>query len=369
MSKQPVLLVSELEAYSDDYATARQRFGELASKLGWQLESHSIGITGPSGEDLSVDVAWSEGTDSDKALLVSSGVHGVEGLFGSAVQVALLEQWQRGTQPEIKTILLHAVNPFGFAWLRRCDENNVDLNRNFLLDDEAYAGAPPLYGQLDPLLNPKRPPSRFEPFLLKALIAVARHGMPALQQAIACGQYEFPQGLFFGGHGPSRTYQMLGELLGRLLTGVQEVVQLDLHTGLGKRGGCRLLIDYPLTERQRTQMTDWFGQDVSEVAATRGAVYSARGGLGRWCAAQELAASYLYACAEFGTYHPIAVLAGLRAENQSHHWGSPSEAATIRAKERLKELFCPRAPIWRAQALAKAIDLVDRAVSGLAAAR
>jgi hypothetical protein len=28
-------------------------------------------------------------------------------------------------------MLIHALNPFGFAWLRRVNEANVDLNRNF----------------------------------------------------------------------------------------------------------------------------------------------------------------------------------------------------------------------------------------------
>src|SRR5262249_45203227 len=170
-----------------DYTTARQRFREAASRPGWELEAHPVGPLGPAGEELTVDVALSAANGSAQAVVVSSGIHGAEGFFGSAVQLALLERWSSrpGSAPPVRWVFLHGLNPFGFAWLRRCDENNVDPNRNFLLDGEAYAGSPAGYAGLDRLLNPRRPPARGEPFLLKILPALARHGMPTLKQAVA----------------------------------------------------------------------------------------------------------------------------------------------------------------------------------------
>lgn len=362
--------MSKSEAFSPDYATARHRFRQAASRLGWQLEAHSIGVTGPSGEELTLDVACSPSNDpnSDRGsvLVVSSGVHGVEGFFGSAVQIALLKQWASQSAPPLKCVFLHGLNPFGFAWLRRFDENNVDPNRNFLLDGDRYEGSPAGYASLDALLNPKRPPLRWEPFTLQALWAISRQGMPTLRQAVAGGQYEFPRGLFFGGAGPSRTHQLLAENLDRWLQASRNVVHLDFHTGLGPKGSCKLLIDYPLSERQRTRLAEWFGNGSFEASDSSGIAYETRGGFGRWCVSRNLAPDYLYACAEFGTYGPIQVVAGLRAENQAHHWGTPSAASTVRAKHRLKELFCPSAEAWRSQVLDQSFDLVDRAVQGLA---
>jgi hypothetical protein len=344
---------------------ARQRFQQAASQLGWQLEAHPIGCSGPGGEELAIDVGYSPSGDPDKVLVVSSGVHGVEGFFGSAVQIALLKHWATGSLPSMRCLFLHGLNPFGFARLRRFDENNVDPNRNFLLAGERYEGLPAGYAELNELLNPRRPPSRWEPFTLKALWTIVRHGMPALRQAIASGQYEFPKGLFFGGTGPSRTQQLLAENLKRWLRGSQYVVHLDFHTGLGPKGTCKLLIDYPLTEAQRTQLTDWFGVRTWEACDSSTIAYDARGGFGRWCASRNLAPAYLFACAEFGTYNPIQIIAGLRAENQAHHWGTPLAASTLRAKQRLKELFCPSARTWRERVLNKSFDLVDRALKGL----
>ena len=93
--------------------------------------------------------------------------------------------------------------------------------------------------------------------------------------------------------------------------------------------------------------------------------YDVRGGFGHWCVSSGLAPDYLFACAEFGTYGSVQALAGLRAENQSHHWGPPSAASTVRAKERLKELFCPAAQDWQSQVLDRSLELVGQAQRGL----
>lgn len=357
--------MSKSTAFSPDYAAARLRFRQAATVLGWTMEAHSIGLNGPCGEDLTVDVAWSENDKQDRTLVISSGVHGVEGFFGSAVQLALLEQWANHGAPSVRCVFLHGLNPYGFSWLRRFDENNIDPNRNFLLEGESYHGAPPGYAELNSLLNPRRPPSRWDPFYIKALQAIARHGMPALRQSVAAGQYEFPKGLFFGGAGPTQMQQLLQRHLGRWLQGSRSVVHLDFHTGLGSSSACKLLIDYPLTMSARANLTDWFGADSFEVCDSDGISYDARGGFGRWCVSRQLAAQYLFACAEFGTFGSVRVLAGLRAENQAHHWGTSGAVLTLRAKQRLKELFCPSDEFWRMKVLNQSLKLVTQAVDGL----
>lgn len=357
--------MSRLAAFSSDYVAARKRFREAVSRLGWQLESHPIGCVGPGGEELTIDVGYSSASDPRRVLVTSSGVHGVEGFFGSAVQVTLLEEWASAIPPSTKCLFLHGLNPFGFAWLRRFDENNVDPNRNFLLRGDRFEGAPEGYARLDAFLNPRRPPSRWEPFVLKALGLIAKHGTPTLRQAIAGGQYSYPRGLFFGGEGPSRMQRLLEEHLPRWLAGSRCVVHLDFHTGLGRKGAYKLLLDSPLNEHQHRWLTDWIGADSFASSDSSGVAYDARGGFGQWCMSRNLAPDYLFACAEFGTYGPVSVLAGLRAENQAHHWGSASVASTVRAKQRLKELFCPSANAWRSEVIERSLDLVNRVQRGL----
>jgi len=242
---------------------------------------------------------------------------------------------------------------------------NVDLNRNLLPDGESFNGSPAGYSQLNDLLNPQRAPSRWEPVTLKFLLAIARHGMPALKQSIASGQYDYPRGLFYGGDRPSRTHEILSTHYDRWLADSRRVMHLDFHTGLGAWAACKLIIDYPLSESQHQKLSRCFGADAFECTHTPEIAYRTRGSFGQWCVARNRGRDYLYAAAEFGTCNPLRVLAGLRAENQAHHWGSPDSASTAQAKQQLVELFCPRAERWRTGVLERSFQLIHRAIDGL----
>src|SRR5206468_336863 len=113
--------------------------------------------------------------------------------------------------PNVRLVMLHGLNPFGFAWLRRTNEDNIDPNRNFHLAAGDYQGCEPNYRACDRLLNPRRAPRRIEPFAVQVLWAALRFGHAGLKQAIAAGQYEFPLGLFFGGKEPSQTHAIVAE--------------------------------------------------------------------------------------------------------------------------------------------------------------
>ncbi len=353
--------------FSSDYATARARFRQAASTLDWQLEDHRIDPLGPNRETLAIDVALTPPGNLDCCLVLSSGLHGVEGFLGSAIQIALLNQWADRPEalPRVRLVFLHTLNPYGFAWLRRCDEKNVDVNRNFQDNGYGYSGSPPGYADLDRLLNPKRPPSKWGAFSLKALLEIARHGMPALKQATAAGQYDYPQGLFYGGSEASSTNEILSEHMDLWLAGCRRVVHLDIHTGLGRWATPTLLVDSPLADGERKWLEDWFGEDSLSQCDASGVAYAVRGSLGQWCVRLDPERRYLFAGVEVGTYSPLKVLSGLRTENQAYHWGKPDDTSALRAKQRLKELFCPKSNNWRQPALSRCLQLVYQAISGL----
>ena len=354
--------------FSSDYATARERFRRAAAAAGCALYAYPIRASGPLAEALTIDVAVAESAATAGAVVISSGLHGVEGYFGSAVQLALLDEWQRqnGARPAIRCVLVHALNPYGFAWRRRCNEDNVDLNRNLLADGEAFEGCADGYRKLDRLLNPATPPSRWEPVALKLAAAIARHGMPAFKQAVASGQYEYPRGLFYGGARPSQTAEILAAHFAEWLGDSARVMHVDLHSGLGAWGTYKLLLERSLSVENRQRLARWFGPEALEVSDAQGVSYTVRGGFGGWCAVHGRGRDYVYATAEFGTYAPIRVLAGLRAENQAYHWGQAHAASTVRTRERLRELFCPRSESWRARALERGVRVAHQAVRGVA---
>jgi hypothetical protein len=189
--------------------------------------------------------------------------------------------------------------------------------------------------------------------------------MPALKQALVGGQHDFPKGLFFAGSGPCRTREIVERSMKGWIGNASSVVHLDFHTGLGRWGTYKLLAGSPLDHKERDRLTRWFGPGSFEEGDPRGVAYSARGNFCRWSAQQHFAPSYVAAFAECGTYGPLRVIAGLRTENQAHHWERPDDAKTVRAGARLRELFCPASPAWRARAHADGLDLIARAVQGL----
>jgi hypothetical protein len=350
--------------FSPDYITARARFRARAEARGLRLEAHPIDASGPSGEALTIDVARAGDADAGGVVIVSSGLHGVEGYFGAAVQLALLDREDvvASLPRGVSLLLLHALNPFGFAWLRRANEENVDLNRNFLRIGEPYRGSPAHYAAIEELLNPKHPPRRFDLFRLRSLPPILRHGMPVMKQAVAGGQFDFPRGLFFGGQGPSPTYRILAEHLGRWFGSAARVLHVDFHTGLGRWGTHQLLLDPGIDSGRFDWLRSQFGERVQHSDPVISIAYQTRGDLGAWCRSAFLDRTYDLLCAEFGTYPPLRVLEALRTENQAHFWGLPDDPDTQRAKRRLLEAFVPSDPRWRARAVAQGLEIIRRGI-------
>ena len=353
--------------FPSDYFSSREQFRQAAERLGWSQHSHSIDATGPDGEELTIDAAISRTGDPDRVLIVSSGLHGVEGPFGAAVQLAAMESWaNENNQPSVRCVFLHALNPYGYAWGRRVDADNIDPNRNFLRPGEPFAGSPDGYKGFDSLLNPSRPPYRWDLFYIPAWSAILRHGLPALKQSLVVGQYDYPRGIFFGGFGPCATHVALRERMHEWIGPATSAIHLDFHTGLGRWATYKLLLDNPLTESLQVQLDRWFGAGTYEEDDPNGVAYRPRGSFGPWCVAQGFAQEYLYLVAEFGTYGSVAMLKGIRAENQAHHWGRRDAKIERRARRRLSELFCPKDPNWRQRVLSQGLQLIHRAASGLA---
>ncbi len=354
-----------LDAFSPDHDTARARFREAATAAGWTLSTLPLTATGPGGEPLGIDVAWKGAEQPRRAVVVSSGTHGVEGYFGSAVQLSLLEGPWSAVEPPAgdALVMLHAINPYGFAWNRRVNEDNVDLNRNFLLRGQAFAGVDDGYVRLEGLLNPPSPPGGFEAFLLRAVWQIARTGFGALKAAVAVGQYEFPKGLFYGGSGPTESQRLLGDALPRWFGATERVLHLDLHTGMGAWGTCALAV----AEDEDSDRVGWLASrfDGVEGLSEAGVLYPIRGALGAWLQEQVPTCTYLCMLAEYGTHPPIKVLAALRGENRAAHWGHAQAPSTLAAKAAMLEAFAPADPGWRRSVVGSALALAEQALATL----
>lgn len=244
--------------FRSNYDSARELFIKSAKAAGAELLSY------PVSNDLSVDVAVVKGScQSDRYLLHISGTHGVEGYVGSAIQSCMLSylQTQMLQNKPIKTtiVFVHILNPFGMKYNRRVNEDNIDLNRNFLLEedfqrvctrDPNFAG----YVDLDSLLNPVSSVLPLTPTfqilntayaLLKTVGAVLRYGVFKIKRALVSGNYYKQRGLGYGGERLSNSAIALIKVVNDLGLGRgtvsqpgtrRQVVLIDAHSGLGPCG-------------------------------------------------------------------------------------------------------------------------------------
>ncbi len=350
--------------FSKTYAEARRRFKDAAAAVGATVSSYPIDAE--CQDELAIDVA-TLGADNSPTVVTSSGLHGVEGFFGSAVQHALLDRLsQASTAPNIRYVLIHGVNPFGFSRLRRFNEDNVDLNRNFLLNDSDYKGAPDGYDSLNSFLNPESPPSRFEPFKLKAIWNIWQNGLQALKQSVAGGQYKYPRGLFFGGYGPGKSTQIVYENCNSWIGLSEKLVHIDFHSGLGSFGTYKLLLSEGAGSENCSWYTDAFGIDSVEPLETpEGTAYKVSGLFGEWMQKHFESREYRFVGAEFGTYNVIRVLGAIRAENRAHHYDSENSAVYQSAKAELLECFCPNNVSWRNQVIESGLKIIAQGAQAL----
>ena len=177
------------EAFSPSYRHALHRFLQAARDARGDIETLPVAGTCPAGEPLTIDTVRLGSPRASRLVVVSSGVHGVEGYFGSAVQLMFLRSVLPAlSRPDdVAVLLLHAVNPYGFAWDRRVSEDNVDINRNFPTSAQTYSGCPDGYEQVDPLINPQTPP-RWDCFYTRAAEKILRHGFEPLKDNLKAQQ-------------------------------------------------------------------------------------------------------------------------------------------------------------------------------------
>ena len=345
--------------FSPDYFAARARFRDAAAAAGASLNALTIPALGPRHEPLTIDIARLGERDAARVLLHTSGMHGVEAFAGSAVQLAAMQE-ARQPPPGCALVLVHVLNPYGMAWLRRANEHNVDLNRNFLLAGDRWEGAPALYPLIDPLINPPSPPRR-DAFRLRLALLALRYGLRAPRQAIAEGQYEFPQGLFFGGKsletGPRLYLQWLGENLSR----ARFVFAIDLHTGLGPHGRSTVILEPGVNVSPPVELARALGKPLTDPAGGQ-AFYRARGTLGRALRQALPAARLDFVLQEIGTYSSPRVLEALRDENRCHLHSRPADSRHP-AKLALLEALCPPSATWRRRAVGHGLDLLRAAAS------
>ena len=353
--------------FSASYAAARAAFLQAAEAAGARLERFDHPLKGPEGEALSTDVARLGPADAARVFLAMSGTHGGEGYCGSGCQTGLLREGLAARLPPATALLLvHAINPHGFAHTSRVTEDNVDLNRNFVDHAKPYP-ANPGYGELHPhLIPPDWDGSGRRAADLALAAFVAKHGAAAYQQAVSGGQYAHPDGLFFGGHAPTWSNRTLRAILARHCAGAKAVAFIDFHTGLGPRGhGEPISIALPDSAADRLTRA-WFGAEVTNpMAGTSSSTRVVGTTLGAFVEGLAPGTAFAGLALEYGTLPMADVLQALRGDHYLRRNGTAGTPLWRDLKARMREAFYGEDDAWKQSVFARAADFADKALAGL----
>jgi len=336
------------------------RLLDTASRMNIAVKSHLLDShQGRAGETLATDMLWFGDGAPRGVIMVSSGLHGIEGFAGSAAQLAILAQLgENPPPPGIAVAIVHALNPHGFSYLRRTNEHNVDLNRNFIDFTDVLPEAPD-YETLHPALVPSHwcgPPRDAADRAIAE--AWGTMGSRDFQQAVCQGQHVHADGLFYGGTEPAWSNIMLRALIADLPANLELLVHIDIHTGLGPYGVGELLYTLEPDTPAAVMARDWYGAlglnvaggNASSATRVRGTMNNAF----RLARAQALSLSI-----EFGTVAFQRMFAALREDNLLHHYGINDEDVRRSAAQELRQCFNPDDEWWR-QAVLDRCDEVLR---------
>jgi len=334
--------------FSTTYEEARHRFLKSAGIAGAHVESYRHPLSGPDETPLYTDVAIIGPDDAHQALVVVSGTHGIEGFAGSAIQTGLLREGVSGQlPPDLRLVMIHAVNPYGFAWMRRVNEDNIDLNRNFI-DHAVVHPANPGYARLAEVVAPETLSTWSD---IRAAFELYWYrltkGKEALQVALSQGQYSHPRGLFYGGTSGTWSGKTVLEIIGKHLSTVTRAAFIDVHTGLGPFGAAEIIMNVPADTQAYQHAVECWGDDVRSTKAGESVSADIRGSLKLAVPGVIPRAEVTAVSLELGTFPASEVFRALRAENWLYHHGGGGYKDAQGIRSRFLRAFYPQDDAWK----------------------
>jgi hypothetical protein len=348
-----------------DYSHSRQLFLEASQSADAELTSFAHPLPGPVGQVLATDVASWGSRAAERVLIVTSATHGVEGICGAGGQLGLLQAGLLRERPDnVAIVLVHALNPHGYAFMRRTTEDNIDLNRNFRDHSQPYPDDA-AYAEVHSMVVPEDwdgPARRAAEERIEAY--VAERGRRALQTAVCRGQYSFPDGLFFGGRHPAWSNHLFRKILREFAGSASHIGVIDLHSGLGARGACEIISGAVGGSVEHRLARALYGESITFPGLTSLAP-AASGFMGGALQATLPRAVGALIVAEFGTEPFEEVLDALRADNWLHAYGGRTSPLWERVKAQMTHAFACDDAAWRTAVAERTIAIYRRAAATL----
>jgi hypothetical protein len=350
--------------FARDYFEARSKFRLAASKAGAELHAlRHPEARGPLGEELFIDVAIL-GRPCEATLLAIAGTHGVEGYAGSAVLTGWLQSSACQTG-DLRQVLVHALNPYGFAWDRRVTEDNVDLNRNFI-DWTIEPPANDHYTLLSDAIAPTDLTDLSTEAASRTLRNYAReHGAFAMQETISKGQYSHPLGMYYGGTREQWSARMLRKIIDTHAQPCKRAAILDFHTGLGPFGDVELISEDTLDSPAYARARKWYGPEIASTKAGDSLSAQVFGSVDQAMPSLFNGVETTTICVEYGTQSTLEVFQALRADNWLHTVAGTDHPDYLAIKSQMRQAFYPETDTWKQRVWLQGQQVLAQAVKGL----
>jgi hypothetical protein len=356
--------------FSEDYRTSRTSFRERTAAAGGKLSLYENPNLGPYGEDLTTDVAWFGLDNAGKVMVLVSATHGVEGFCGAGAQLDWIETGCAGLdQADTAVLLVHAINPYGFAWLRRTTEEGVDLNRNCIL----FENGPPAnegYVELADAFLPKtRDAETVKAAQAKLDAYKAEHGAKAFSVARSSGQYTHPEGYFYGGTEPTWALKTIYRICDDFrLSERASVAIIDYHTGLGSFGYGEPICGHKPGTSGQARSRAWYGASLGEPMLGKSSSVVIDG-LTQYAWARKIGDDKMtFIALEYGTYDPETGAEALRDDHWLHTYGNVDWASeeTQSIKAEIRRFYHPDTTDWKQLVLMRSRQVISQTLDGLA---
>ncbi len=368
-----ILMVDRQEAVAETYAYSEVFYNEyedvrehlfdtvdILNNEGYNPQINSFAIDEADG--LYIDTIYIPAKEKQTNLIVlTTGVHGIEGYIGSVMLDVFWQEIYPDVDKENTGVLVVAnVNPYGMKYHRRYNENNVDLNRNFILDWDSFdMTVNKDYPKVDKFLGPQGEVGNAfwheAGFYGSLVVEVLQDGADVISNALLGGQYEYAEGVYYGGNGDEASTAYLKDVFKQTLESEYEnIVHIDIHSGYGPRYNMVIFnsVFETMTEKESVEL---FGYDYV-IAYDSEAFYPTTGDTTDYyyrLHEQMAVDTSLYStCFEFGTIgdsflDSIISMKYTIEENQNHWYPSNNEITNEIIKERYQELFYPTEKEWR----------------------
>jgi len=339
------------------YKQARDHFISSCGDFQTVVESHQHPGQGPEG-NIYMDVASSGDPDATRVVVISSGTHGIEGYSGSGLQCLLLHEGLTEHLPHnTRVVLVHGVNPYGFAWQRRTNESNIDLNRNFV--DFSQTPINTGYREIASIFEPQDWDANSSLIQDQIRRVVKAKGLEWYQGAVSGGQYEYPEGMFYGGTAPAWSNQTIHQVARTHLSFASEICWIDIHTALGPFGTAECIVDYAPDSDSYRRCVSYWGDRVKSVISGDSHSAPIRGSM-----ITDLSGHYpalVGAGLEFGTRSGREVMQALIADQWLHRYGELDMARGHPIKDMMMDAFYPDSAEWRESIAKITRQVVDQA--------